>query len=52
MCCAANDYTEDEINGTCPDCGEPTVDGDAYENCFYSPCECETCDYRPCNGSC
>ncbi len=52
MCCAANDYKKEEINGECPDCGEDTVDGEAYESCFYSPCECETCNYRPCDQSC
>ena len=51
-CYAGNGYTEDKINGVCPDCGEPTVDGEAYECCIYSYCECETCDYRPCDGSC
>ncbi len=52
MCCEPNDYREDEINGECPDCGNPTVDDDAFESCSYSPEECETCGWRPCDGSC
>jgi hypothetical protein len=52
MCCDPNDYKEEEINGECPDCGMDTVDGDAYDKCGYSPVECETCDWRPCDQSC
>lgn len=37
MCCEPSGYTKEEINGVCPDCGEPTVDGYAYEKCAYSP---------------
>ena len=52
MCCASSGYKEEEINGECPDCGNETVDGDAYECCSYSPAECETCDWSPCDLSC
>ena len=52
MCCENSGYTNEEINGVCSDCGEPTIDGDAYNNCAYSPTECETCGYSPCNDSC
>lgn len=52
MCCAGNDYKREEINGECPECGCETVDGDAYESCYYSPCECKECNSRPCDGSC
>ena len=52
MCCAGNEYNKDEIDGECPDCGEPTVDGDAYESCYYSSVECKTCNWKPCDGSC
>ncbi len=52
MCCEPSGYREEEINGTCPDCGEPTVDGDACSSCGYSPIECNTCGSRPCDGSC
>jgi len=41
-----------EVNGICPDCGEPTVDGDSARGCGYSPLVCETCGDRPCDGSC
>jgi len=52
MCCSPSEYKPEEIDGECPDCGNDTVGGDAYECCYYSPCECETCDWRPCDGSC
>ena len=42
MCCVESFYKEEEINEQCPDCGNDTVDGDVYECCDYSPCECET----------
>lgn len=41
-----------DINGECPDCGHPTIDGDAASGCFYSPVECQTCGHAPCNGFC
>ncbi len=51
-CCAAMEWSETEINGKCPDCEEPTVDGEAFSQCHYSPTECETCGWKPCDGSC
>jgi hypothetical protein len=51
-CCSPSDYKENEINGVCPECGEPTVDGEAFENCDYSPEVCKTCGYSPCDLSC
>jgi hypothetical protein len=51
MCCDGWDFSE-EVNGECPDCGEPTVDGGAATGCNYSPVECETCGWRPCDNSC
>lgn len=50
--CYSNENKHEDINGVCPDCGEDTIDGDAYEYCSYSSCQCETCGYRPCDGSC
>lgn len=52
MCCESNGYTREQIDGECPECGEPTVDGDAFESCGYSPLQCKTCNSRPCDGSC
>jgi hypothetical protein len=52
MCCSPSGYRKEEINGECPDCGEPTVDGDAYESCSYSRLECKECGWRPCDLSC
>lgn len=54
MCCDPKFLNSERhlIDGECPDCGEPTVDGEAFEICSYSPCECNTCDHRPCDDSC
>ncbi len=55
MCCSRWNIPEDfhtPVNGECPDCGEPTVDGEAAYGCTYSPKVCETCGARPCDGSC
>jgi hypothetical protein len=52
MCCDPIDFSKDDIDGECPDCGQPTVGGTAYEQCGYSPVECTTCNWRPCDGSC
>ena len=52
MCCEPSGYTKAEIDGECKECGEPTVDGEAYESCDYSPAECGVCGWSPCDGSC
>ena len=52
MCCSPSGFTESDINGVCPECDEPTVDGEAYECCSYSPTECHTCGWSPCDWSC
>jgi len=53
MCCDPVEYSKDEIvDGECPECGEPTIDGDAEEICNYSRTECEVCGWSPCDGSC
>lgn len=52
MCYDGWETPEKEINGECPDCGEPTVDGDAARGCNYSPYTCRTCGARPCDDSC
>lgn len=52
MCSDGWKYDADEVNGKCPECGMETVDGVAKEGCNWSPVECETCGYRPCDGSC
>lgn len=43
---------ESDVNGECPDCGMPTVDGDAAYGCNWSSVDCETCGYRGCDDSC
>ncbi len=53
MCCAPIEWEpNDAPNGECPECGCETVDGQAYECCYYSPELCETCHSAPCDGSC
>ena len=52
MCADGTYYEDSEVNGTCPECGEPTVDGEAQSRCNYSPVECEECGYAPCDESC
>jgi len=51
-CCSPTDYKEEEIDGKCEHCGEPTVGGYAYECCSYSGEKCEHCGFTPCNLSC
>jgi hypothetical protein len=52
MCCEPSGYKHSEINGECPKCEEPIVDGDAFEQCSYSPVECDACGWQPCDQSC
>lgn len=51
-CFEPTGYLVDQIDGECPECGCPTVDGCAYEACGYSPTICETCGSAPCDLSC
>jgi hypothetical protein len=51
MCADGWNYIN-EVNGECPECGMPTVDGDAAYGCFYSPIDCETCGSALCDDSC
>ena len=50
MCCDGWDY--EKSDGTCPECGEPTTEGEATRGCNWSPVTCETCGARPCDNSC
>lgn len=52
MCCEPSGYSEDQVNGECSYCGEPTIDGEALERCGYSPCACKECGWAPCDDSC
>lgn len=54
MCCEGWDLGKDgeTPDGERPDCGEPTVDGQAVRGCCWSPVVCETCGSSPCDGSC
>lgn len=51
-CCDGWDYTTEKVNGKCPECGEPTIDGSAPTGCNYSPVVCKTCADAPCDSSC
>lgn len=51
-CSSGWDSNQEEVDGNCPDCGMPTVDGVAAYGCNYSPIKCHTCNYSPCDGSC
>ena len=51
MCCADQGATG-VVNGTCKDCGSETVDGESVDVCAYSPEECKTCGWQPCDMSC
>ena len=52
--CCSDGWTsfEDEVNGECPDCGTPTVNGGAAYGCCWSQISCETCGHTECDGSC
>lgn len=52
MCCEPQGADEKDVNGVCPKCGDPTVDGDSTQICGYSPVDCEECGCAPCDGSC
>lgn len=52
MCTNGWSYPKDKIDGECPDCGIPTVEGESYIGCFHSPVECQTCGWAPCDQSC
>lgn len=53
MSCCYPLGSEDEMTGECQDCGNP-VDEDGWSGgiCEYSPCECETCGWSPCDEPC
>ena len=51
-CFGTYEYEESEINGKCDKCGQPTVDGKAFDSCEYSPTVCEKCGWSPCDGIC
>lgn len=52
MSCCERQGEEGEPDEECPDCGEPTVDGESISVCGYSPIACHTCGNAPCDGSC
>ena len=51
-CCDGWSSNSTDVNGECPECGMPTVDGMAAYGCSWSPVVCKTCGYKPCDGSC
>ena len=51
-CADGWDYGEENVNGKCPKCEQPTVDGHAVSGCNYSPVICKVCGDAPCDQSC
>jgi len=43
---------ESDVNGECPECETPTVDGEAAYGCNHSPGKCEVCGRCWCDDSC
>jgi len=54
MCCDPEGPYPGSVVGECPDCGcDVDEDGvNCEQNCRYSPVECTTCGWRPCDLSC
>ena len=55
MSCWAPWIVDDkEVVGVCPECeGDINKDGETVDaGCVYSPVECETCGFQPCDLSC
>jgi hypothetical protein len=51
-CCSPVESDEPPVD-YCPDCGMPVDEyGDATQGCTYSPEECATCGWCPCDRSC
>jgi len=48
MCCDGWSFKDSEVDGTCSECGEPTVEGQAQTGCHYSPVGCTECGDAPC----
>jgi len=51
-CCDGWSSDESDVNGTCPDCGIETIDGEAAYGCAWSQISCKTCGHKACDGSC
>lgn len=51
-CWSEADDDENDVDGVCPECGDPTIGGIALNPCAYSPIICEECQHSPCDGSC
>ena len=53
MCCWTPVGSDEPAVDDCHFCGNPIdADGLSLEICQYSPEECATCGYAPCDGSC
>ena len=51
-CCDGWSSDDKEVDGECPICGMPTVDGIAAYGCHWSPISCDICKHRGCDLSC
>ena len=45
FCCDGWSSEESGVDGECPECGYPTVGGDAASGCNWSPVYCNICRY-------
>ena len=52
MCAEGWSYDDSEVDGVCPDCECPTVDGQAQSGCAYGQVQCHTCGDAPCDQAC
>lgn len=51
-CCEPVGSSMKEV-GECVECGNPVdAEGDSTEVCAWSPVECDSCGWSPCNESC
>ena len=53
MSCFGQDSYKEPVVGDCDECGaQVDEDGDAVDNCCYSPVVCKKCNWQPCDESC
>ena len=53
MCWPEDGSTKKDVNGVCKDCGEDTIDGEAFDSsCGYAPVGEDTIDGEAFDSSC
>lgn len=43
---------EEHSDGECEACGSKTIEGEAFNCCYYGSIECDVCRYATCDQSC